>query len=350
MMEQSYAVEIKNLTKKYGGNRALDDISFTVRHGEIMGFLGPNGAGKSTTMNILCGCISASSGSACVCGCDVLENPMIVKSKIGYLPENPPLYLDMTVWEYLSFVYELKKVKGNRSEHLSEIMELVRITDMKNRMIKNLSKGYKQRVGLAQALIGSPEVLVLDEPTVGLDPKQIVEIRNVIKEIGKQRTIILSTHILQEVSAVCDRVTIISHGKIVAQDTIDGLENRTGGKDSYILSVFDEPEKAKEAIAAVKDIAECNPEETSEEGVYSFRICQKSGSDIRRALSKELSARGVAVAQFKSASLSLEEIFIRLTADENAETENTEKPENLLSGETETELDVKEEPGDESNL
>ena len=233
MTEMTNAVEIKNLVKKYGTNKALKDISFSVKHGEIMGFLGPNGAGKSTTMNIICGCISASSGSVSVCGCDVLENPKIAKSKIGYLPENPPLYFDMTVWEYLNFVYELKKVKKNRNEHLSEIMELVKLTDMKNRIIKNLSKGYKQRVGLAQALIGDPEVLILDEPTVGLDPRQIVEIRNVIKEIGKSRTIVLSTHILQEVSAVCDRVTIIAHGNIVAQNTLAGLEEETGGKDIF---------------------------------------------------------------------------------------------------------------------
>ena len=231
MMEENNAVEICGLSKSYGGNKALDNISFSVRRGEIMGFLGPNGAGKSTTMNILTGCISASQGSVTVCGCDVLENPKIVKGKIGYLPEQPPLYFDMTVYEYLSFVYDLKKVKNDKKAHIEHVMQLVQISDMQGRMIKNLSKGYKQRVGLAQALIGDPEVLVLDEPTVGLDPKQIVEIRNVIKAIGKERTIILSTHILQEVSAVCDRVTIIAHGRIVAENTIEGLEELAGGKD-----------------------------------------------------------------------------------------------------------------------
>ena len=202
MPETTNAVEIKNLTKLYGGNKALSDISFSVKKGEIMGFLGPNGAGKSTTMNIVCGCISANSGSASVAGFDVLENPKAVKKRIGYLPENPPLYFDMTVEEYLSFVYDLKKVASEKEVHLKRVMERVKIYDKKDRLIKNLSKGYKQRVGLAQALLGDPEVLILDEPTVGLDPKQIIEIRNVIKELGKDRTIILSTHILQEVEAV----------------------------------------------------------------------------------------------------------------------------------------------------
>lgn len=214
MMEENNAVEICGLSKSYGGNKALDNISFSVRRGEIMGFLGPNGAGKSTTMNILTGCISASQGSVTVCGCDVLENPKIVKGKIGYLPEQPPLYFDMTVYEYLSFVYDLKKVKNDKKAHIEHVMELVQISDMQGRMIKNLSKGYKAESWIwHRRLSATPEVLVLDEPTVGLDPKQIVEIRNVIKAIGKERTIILSTHILQEVSAVCDRVTIIAHGR-----------------------------------------------------------------------------------------------------------------------------------------
>ncbi len=347
MTENGFAVEIKNLTKKYGANRALDDISFNVRHGEIMGFLGPNGAGKSTTMNILCGCISASSGSAEVCGCDVLENPLIVKSKIGYLPENPPLYFDMTVEEYLNFVYELKKVKNNKKEHLEEIMELVKITDMRKRMIKNLSKGYKQRVGLAQALIGSPEVLVLDEPTVGLDPKQIVEIRNVIKEIGKQRTIILSTHILQEVSAVCDRVTIISRGKIVAQDTIDGLENRTGGKDTYILSVFDDREGAVKVIYSIPGVVECSKQPSTEENVYTFKIRKEGDFDIRRSLSEKMAERGIVIAELKSAGLTLEEIFMRLTAEEA--NENVLSPADDTNTSSEKDV-IKEDDTDESNI
>lgn len=320
MTEMTNAVEIKNLVKKYGTNKALKDISFSVKHGEIMGFLGPNGAGKSTTMNIICGCISASSGSVSVCGCDVLENPKIAKSKIGYLPENPPLYFDMTVWEYLNFVYELKKVKKNRNEHLSEIMELVKLTDMKNRIIKNLSKGYKQRVGLAQALIGDPEVLILDEPTVGLDPRQIVEIRNVIKEIGKSRTIVLSTHILQEVSAVCDRVTIIAHGNIVAQNTLAGLEEETGGKDIFRLRVR-EAGNVKELLEAINDVVSVELSDTVEEGTTDFIVTQAFGSDVRSDIIKTLSDNKIDVLEFSSESLSLEEIFIKLTSSDYSEEE-----------------------------
>jgi ABC-2 type transport system ATP-binding protein len=279
-----------------------------------MGFLGPNGAGKSTTMNIICGCISANEGSASVCGHNVLENPKAVKQNIGYLPENPPLYFDMTVIEYLEFVYELKKIKDDKQWHLETIMERVKLSHMKNRMIKNLSKGYKQRVGLAQALIGDPQVLILDEPTVGLDPKQIVEIRNLIKEIGKQRTIILSTHILQEVEAICDSVTIISHGKIVAQDSIEGLEETFGGKDKYILSIIGDMQSAKdaiEAIPAVKTVEIISEEECTAQ----FVVEKEPESEIRYDLTKKLAEKGIAIAQLRPASLTLEEIFIKLTND-----------------------------------
>lgn len=312
MTQGNNAVEIKNLTKLYGANKALNNISFNVKQGEIMGFLGPNGAGKSTTMNIVTGCISANSGSASVCGCDVLENPKIVKGKIGYLPENPPLYFDMTVKEYLDFVYELKKVKGDKKKHIEEIMEKVKIADMKNRMIKNLSKGYKQRVGLAQALIGDPEVLILDEPTVGLDPKQIIEIRNVIKEIGKKRTIILSTHILQEVEAVCDSVTIISHGKIVAQDSIEGIIESSGGKDKYILAVMGDAQKAMSVLNAIDGVINVCLTGEKEEAT-EFIIEQRAGEDIRPLLTKALAQANLSVAQLRPASLTLEEIFIKLT-------------------------------------
>lgn len=318
------ALEIINLSKNYGTNKAVDNISFNVKHGEIMGFLGPNGAGKSTTMNIICGCISASSGTVNVCGCDVLETPKIVKAKIGYLPENPPLYFDMKVGEYLSFVYDLKKVKNNKKEHIEKVMELVKISDMKNRMIKNLSKGYKQRVGLAQALIGDPEVLILDEPTVGLDPKQIIEIRNVIKEIGKERTIILSTHILQEVSAVCDRVTIISHGKIVAQNTLEGLEEETGGKDKYILKIKGDIQKALDILSSIEEITSI---ETSfaEDDMAEFLIERQPQSDISMKITEAFGKNNIAITEFKSALLSLEEIFIKLTNNENYEETETEE-------------------------
>ncbi len=314
MMEENNAVEICGLSKSYGGNKALDNISFSVRRGEIMGFLGPNGAGKSTTMNILTGCISASQGSVTVCGCDVLENPKIVKGKIGYLPEQPPLYFDMTVYEYLSFVYDLKKVKNDKKAHIEHVMELVQISDMQGRMIKNLSKGYKQRVGLAQALIGDPEVLVLDEPTVGLDPKQIVEIRNVIKAIGKERTIILSTHILQEVSAVCDRVTIIAHGRIVAENTIEGLEELAGGKDKFRVRVLGGKADARSVIEAVPNVVSVVNEPQAESGTAEFVVTQESGSDIRKDLFDALSRAGMPIYGLRPAGLTLEEIFIKLTS------------------------------------
>lgn len=323
MTMENNAVEIKNLTKMYGPNKALDNVSFNVRRGEILGFLGPNGAGKSTTMNIICGCISANAGSASVCGCDVLENPKVVKSKIGYLPEQPPLYFDMKVREYLEFVYELKKVKGDRRAHLDEIMDRVKLTDMKDRMIKNLSKGYKQRVGLAQALIGDPEVLILDEPTVGLDPKQIIEIRNVIKEIGQKRTIILSTHILQEVEAVCDSVVIISHGKIVAQDSMGGLVEHFGGKDKYILTVMGDSGKATEVLGAINGIVNVTLEKESKD-TCEFTVQQREGEDIRLLLTKKLAEADLPIAQLRPESLTLEEIFIKLTNDYSTQTDPDE--------------------------
>ena len=216
-------IEVRNLTKQYGSKKAVDNISFTVNDGEILGFLGPNGAGKSTTMNMLTGYISSTSGEALINGINILDEPMKAKKEIGYLPELPPLYLDMTVKEYLSFVYDLKKCKIPKQAHLEEICKLVKISDVYNRVIKHLSKGYKQRVGMAQALIGNPKILILDEPTVGLDPKQILDIRNLIKRLGKKHTVILSSHILSEIQAVCDRIVIINQGVIAADDTTENL-------------------------------------------------------------------------------------------------------------------------------
>jgi len=352
MSETNNVVEIKNLTKLYGSNKALNDISFEVKKGEIMGFLGPNGAGKSTTMNIICGCISANSGSASVCGFNVLENPKEVKARIGYLPENPPLYFDMTVEEYLRFVFELKKTKFDRDTHLKEIMDRVQIYDKKDRLIKNLSKGYKQRVGLAQALIGDPEVLILDEPTVGLDPKQIIEIRNVIKEIGRERTIILSTHILQEVEAVCDSVTIIAHGRIVAQNTIEGLVEATGGKDKFILGIIGNGEKAYNVVKALDEVKECDIVKQSK-NLSEFIIEQYPDTDFCVSLTKALAENDLAVSYLKSASLTLEEIFIKLTNTDIAAAEITEEPE-LSEEEISTQEEViensEEGESDDSNI
>ncbi len=308
-------VEIKNLTKFYGSNKALDNISFSVKNGEIMGFLGPNGAGKSTTMNIICGCISPGSGSVTVGGFDVLENPKEVKKQIGYLPEIPPLYPDMTVKEYLSFVYDLKKVNFDKEEHLRSIMESVQIYDKRDRLIKNLSKGYKQRVGLAQALIGDPEVLILDEPTVGLDPRQIIEIRNVIKDLGKNRTVILSTHILQEIEAVCDSATIISNGKIVAHGTLEEISKGAGGENKFIVGIMGSSETAYNVINSIQGVKSCTVSKKGNQK-SEFVIEQTPDKDIFLSLTKELAKNNLAITELRSASLTLEEIFIKVTGSD----------------------------------
>ena len=222
-------IRVENLVKRYGSNYALDDVSFEIGEGEIVGLLGPNGAGKSTTMNILTGYLSTTSGVAYVNDINILSDPIGAKKFIGFLPEQPPLYFDMTVMEYLNFVYELKGCTLDREAHLNEVLSVVKITDVKNRLIKNLSKGYKQRVGIAQALVGDPKVIIFDEPTVGLDPKQILEVRNLIRTLGKRHTVILSTHILAEVQAVCERVIIINKGKIIADERTENYQNDRGG-------------------------------------------------------------------------------------------------------------------------
>lgn len=244
-------VEVKKLTKNYGNIKAVDNISFTVGEGEILGFLGPNGAGKSTTMNIITGYISSTSGTVTIDGKEILENPKEAKAKIGYLPEIPPLYTDMTVKKYLEFMFDLKKVKLPKKEHIEEVMRLVRITEQADRIIKNLSKGYRQRVGFAQALLGNPPVLILDEPTVGLDPMQIIEIRKLIKSLGKKHTIILSSHVLSEISATCDRILVISNGKIVADAKTDELSSSTAGEEKLALVVEG---AASDIISAIKNI------------------------------------------------------------------------------------------------
>lgn len=324
-------IEINNLVKKYGSAKVVDDISFDVKKGEILGFLGPNGAGKSTTMNILTGYISSSGGSVRVCGYDILENPNEVKKRVGYLPEIPPLYPDMTVSEYLNFVYNLKKVKLGRTKHLKEVMESVDIYNVGGRLIKNLSKGYKQRVGLAQALVGNPEVLVLDEPTVGLDPRQIIEIRNVIKKLGTERTIILSTHILQEVSAVCDRVVIINRGKIAAVDTIANL---SGGRGKYLLRVETNKTAAREIAESVPEVSVAYDMGICEQGTVDIGVESEDGKDIRRALFRAFAAKNIPILLFKPLEKTLEEIFIGITS--NAGTaEQEELPETINESEGE---------------
>ena len=260
-------IEVKNLVKDYGGCLAVDHLSFTIRYGEIIGFLGPNGAGKSTTMNIMTGYLGATDGEVLIDGKNILEEPDEARRLIGYLPEIPPLYLDMTVLEYLSFAAELKKIpKKDREEAVSKAMELTMLNDVKGRLIKNLSKGYRQRVGLAQAVLGMPPVIILDEPTLGLDPKQIIEIRDLIKSLGKKHTVILSSHILSEVSAVCDHILIISHGRLAANGTPESLESQMAGAQTVVMTVKGSPDAVSSALSSVDGIASI---ETSEPEIKS---------------------------------------------------------------------------------
>ncbi len=304
-------ITIENLTKRYGEKTVLDHVSFTVDKGEIVGFLGPNGAGKTTTMNILTGYISSDEGVVTVDGYDVLQSPFEVKRRIGYLPEQPPLYYDMTVREYLEFVFDLKRIKGERNVQIGEILKKVHIQDVSGRLIKNLSKGYRQRVGLAQALIGNPEVLILDEPTVGLDPKQMIEIRNLICELGKEHTVILSSHILSEISAVCERVIIINRGKIVAVDTPQHLAEHMIGT-SYRLTVKGNGERILKLLRETEGVLGAQPLENGD-----YRIELASGVQdemVREQLFYRLAEQQLPLLGEKPEELSLEDIFLRLTS------------------------------------
>lgn len=308
-------IEIRNLVKYYGDILAVNDITFTVNKGEILGFLGPNGAGKSTTMNILTGFLSATSGTVTVNGYDILDNPQQAKMCIGYLPENPPLYLDMTVIEYLRFVSELKGVPpAQRIKQLAEIMKLVRITDVSGRLIKNLSKGYRQRVGIAQAMVGNPEVLVLDEPTIGLDPKQIIEIRNLIKELGKTHTVILSSHILPEVQAVCERVVIINKGSIAAIDTPEGLSHKMAKTSKLQLSAEGPARDIIQKIRLVPGVRNAEQVIEKEGGITVFEIEVDPEADVRKPIFFEMARSSWPIVEFKSLDPTLEEIFLQVTS------------------------------------
>ena len=311
-------IEVKNLVKLYGDKRAVDDVTFTVQKGEILGFLGQNGAGKSTTMNIITGYLSSTSGTVIIDGHEILEDPIEAKKKIGYLPEHPPLYLDMTVKEYLGFMYELKKVKLPRKQHIEEICQVVRITDVYNRVIKNLSKGYRQRVGLAQALLGNPDVLILDEPTVGLDPKQMIEIRNLIKSLGQRHTIILSSHILSEVQMTCDRVIVINKGKLVADDTPDNLSHSMSTDHKLLIRVAGPKDEVSKLLAKIPGMQEVSFVGERENGqAFDFSLEADKGLDIRREVFKRLAERDWTLLGMRSTELSLEDIFLQLTADDS---------------------------------
>lgn len=310
-------IEVENLTKKYGNHVAVDNLSFRVERGMIYGFLGPNGAGKSTTMNMMTGYIAATSGTVKINGYDILKDPEKAKKSIGYLPELPPVYQDMTVYEYLKFAAELKQVKkSERKQQIEDIMKQTRIDDVKNRLIRNLSKGYRQRVGLAQAIIGHPEVIILDEPTVGLDPKQIIEIRELIKELAKKHTIILSSHILSEVSAVCDHIMIISKGKLVASDTPEGLMAMLKGGKQLQLCVMGEQDKLEEILKNMSEIKEHTFLAPKEEGCVNVSIQTVPETDIRKKLFYELVNADMPIMELGLNEKSLEDVFLELTGDE----------------------------------
>lgn len=303
-------IEVKNLTKIYGHHRAVDNISFTVNDGEILGFLGPNGAGKTTTMNMMTGFISATDGTVTINGHDILEDTLEAKKQLGYLPDVPPVYGDMRVDEYLDFVCDIKRVpKGERKAMLDDITTTIGISHVRNRICKNLSKGYRQRVGLAQALVGYPSVLILDEPTVGLDPQQIIEMRQVIRKLGERHTILLSSHILSEVSAVCDRVMIINNGKIVASDTTSGLEEGTA-ENAVLIRVKGDGMGAFDILNKIDGISSVIKSDCSEEGCAEFRMVL--AEDIRSIIVKTLIESGFEVVMLKSAALTLEEVFLKV--------------------------------------
>lgn len=307
-------VEVKNLTKRYGSTLALDRVSFTIEEGSIVGFLGPNGAGKSTTMNIVTGYLSATSGEVTVSGKNILDEPGEVKKMIGYLPELPPLYMDMTVKEYLNFMYELKKAKQPREQHLAEICRLVKIEEVYGRLIGNLSKGYKQRVGIAQALIGNPPVLILDEPTVGLDPKQIIEIRQLIKSLGKSHTVILSSHILSEVQAVCERIIVINNGRVVADGATDTLAHDLSKDHRLILRAKGPERELLHAVQTLPHVKEVLPLGEHEPGVFELSIETELDADIREDLFALLVRNNWPMMALKNSDLTLEDLFLQLTS------------------------------------
>ncbi len=310
-------IQVEHLNKKYGKLTAVEDLSFTVEKGQIYGFLGPNGAGKSTTMNIMTGYIAATGGTVSINGFDILKEPKKAKKCIGYLPEVPPLYTDMTVWEYLMFAAELKNTsKKDRIEHVEEIVKELGLEDVEDRLIRNISKGFKQRVGLAQALIGDPEVIILDEPMVGLDPKQIMEMRKLIKRLSKDHTILLSSHILSEVSAVCDHIMIISHGRLVASGSPEELQEMMQVKVELEITVLGEQEQAEAVLKTMDKIEQYFFEEGEEEKSVKIRLQAKDHADIRKEISVALSGVDLPILSMNMAEKSLEDIFMELTADD----------------------------------
>lgn len=306
-------VEVKNLVKSYGNINAVKNISFTANVGEVLGFLGPNGAGKSTTMNIIAGYLSATSGTVTIDGCDIVDDAKEAKKRIGYLPELPPVYQDMTVKKYLGFMYELKKVTLPREEHLKEIMSLCGIEAIGDRVISNLSKGYRQRVGVAQALVGNPPVIILDEPTVGLDPKQIIEMRTLIKNLGKKHAVIFSSHVLSEVSAVCDRIVVISQGEIAADEATDKIAYMKSKEMRLLLTVEGASASVISAISSVDGVTKVRRGERESENICDYSVEYKKEVDVRAGVFRALAKAGCPILQMKDAGMSLEEMFLKLT-------------------------------------
>ena len=348
-------IEVSNLVKKYGDHTAVDHLSFQIEKGKIYGFLGPNGAGKSTTMNMITGYIASTEGKVMIDGHDILEEPEAAKKCIGYLPEMPPLYFDMTVLEYMKFAADLKKIPRNQKDkQIKEVMDMVKITDMKDRLIKNLSKGYRQRVGLAQAILGYPEVIILDEPTVGLDPKQIIEIRDLIKSLKQKHTVILSSHILYEVRAVCDYVLIISHGKLVASDTPDNLERLAAGSNSLLMKIKGEKDTIRKGLETIEGVTGVEMSYDSDEELWKTKLSVQENVDIREKVFYAMAKANCPIYEMQVKRVSLEDVFLELTEGEKKKsTGNPEKSqwkpvEEKASEEEKPEKTSDEKEGDQS--
>ena len=318
-------IKIEHLAKQYGRIKAVNAISFEIHDGEIVGLLGPNGAGKSTTMNILCGYLSCSAGKAEINGMDILENPLEAKKQIGFLPEQPPLYMDMTVEEYLNFIYDLKDTTLKRDEHLAEICEVTGIAHMRKRLIRNLSKGYKQRVGIAQALIGNPSVLIFDEPTVGLDPKQIVEVRNLIRSLGKKHTVILSTHILSEVQAVCDRIIIISKGTIVANEKTEEISKAVTNVSKLTAKICGPEKEILSAIRTLAGVSSVSCLGKKDLDSSTFVVESQPGIDLRKPLFNLMAANHYPIIGLEAQGLNLEDVFITAVEEEEPVSKKSRK-------------------------
>ena len=318
-------IEVKNLVKKYGNHTAVDHLNFTIEEGHVYGFLGPNGAGKSTTMNIMTGYLGATEGEVLINGHDILKEPEEAKKQIGYLPELPPLYMEMTVREYLEFVAELKGIaKNKREESINEVEKMVKIWEVENRLIRNLSKGYRQRVGLAQAVLGFPEIIILDEPSVGLDPKQSLEIRELIRQLAKKHTVILSSHILAEVREVCDYILIISKGKLVASDTPENLERNLGDSDLIEVETKASPDEVRRILETVDGIRSISTKHL-ENGITWAQIQEKKNTDIREKVFQAFAQNHQPLLKLNPLQVSLEDVFMELTQSDRAAEEYAEK-------------------------